>query len=142
MAKTVTKKTRKKKAIKLKKKLKREFSLKRKYKTTYKDIRIWFKQFNDTVFEGKLSPFGQVEIKDLAREKCIGQVVTLDWKRKGTRLFRLEMLPDYPEKKYFLDTLVHEMVHLFQMQNKGNSGAHNDMFWSFQDRVENLGLRL
>jgi hypothetical protein len=142
MAKTVTKKTRKKKAIKLKKKLKREFSLKRKYKTTYKDIRIWFKQFNDTVFEGKLSPFGQVEIKDLAREKCIGQVVTLEWKRKGTRLFRLEMLPDYPEKKDFLDTLVHEMVHLYQMQNLGDTGNHNDLFWSFEPKVNYVGLRL
>ena len=52
------------------------------------------------------------------------------------------MLPSYKTKKDFLDTLIHEMVHLFQMQNKGNSGGHNEMFWSFQDKVENLGLRL
>ena len=89
------------KVQKLKKKLKKEFSVKRKYLTKYKDIKVWFKHINDTVFEGKLSPFGQVEIKNLAREKCIGQVVTLEWKRKGTRLFRLEMLPDYPTKKDF-----------------------------------------
>ena len=130
------------KVQKLKKKLKKEFSVKRKYITKYKDIKVWFKHINDTVFEGKLSPFGQVEIKDLAREKCIGQVVTLEWKRKGTRLFRLEMLPDYPEKKDFLDTLVHEMVHLYQMQNLGDTGNHNDLFWSFQPKVRYIGLQL
>ena len=94
------------KVQKLKKKLKKEFSVKRKYLTKYKDIKVWFKHINDTVFEGKLSPFGQVEIKNLAREKCIGQVVTLEWKRKGTRLFRLEMLPDYPTKKDFLENIL------------------------------------
>tara|TARA_B100000586_G_scaffold10726_1_gene7430 strand:- start:1843 stop:2268 length:426 start_codon:yes stop_codon:yes gene_type:complete len=130
------------KVQKLKKKLKKEFSVKRKYLTKYKDIKVWFKHINDTVFEGKLSPFGQVELKNLAKEKCIGQVVTLEWKRKGTRLFRLEMLPDYPEKKDFLDTLVHEMVHLYQMQNLGDTGNHNDLFWSFQPKVSYIGLQL
>ena len=130
------------KVQKLKKKLKKEFSVKRKYLTKYKDIKVWFKHINDTVFEGKLSPFGQVEIKNLAREKCIGQVGTLEWKRKGTRLFRLEMLPDYPTKKDFLDTLIHEMVHLYQMQNLGDTGNHNDLFWSFQPKVRYIGLQL
>tara|TARA_B100001996_G_C18653473_1_gene590323 strand:+ start:289 stop:717 length:429 start_codon:yes stop_codon:yes gene_type:complete len=130
------------KVQKLKRKLKKEFSVKRKYITKYKDIKVYFKQINDTVFEGKLSPFGQVEIKNLAREKCIGQVVTLEWKRKGTRLFRLEMLPDYPTKKDFLDTLAHEMVHLYQMQNLGDTGNHNDLFWSFQPKVKYIGLQL
>ena len=58
------------KVQKLKRKLKKEFSVKRKYLTKYKDIKVWFKHINDTVFEGKLSPFGQVEIKNLAKEKC------------------------------------------------------------------------
>ena len=136
------KKTKHQKVVSLKRKLKREFALGRQYKSTYKDIKKYFKLFNEIIFGRELSPFGQVEIKDLTRQRCIGQVVTLDWKRKGTRLYKLEMLPSYKTKKDFLDTLIHEMVHLFQMQNKGNSGGHNEMFWSFQDKVENLGLRL
>ena len=52
------------------------------------------------------------------------------------------MLPDYPEKKDFLDTLVHEMVHLYQMQNLGDTGNHNDLFWSFEPKVNYVGLRL
>jgi hypothetical protein len=127
---------------KLKQKIKRQYSIAKKYKTTYKDIKKYFKQLNNYIFNGKLSPFGDVEIKDLTRDKCIGQVITLEWRRKGTRLYKLEMLPEYKTKRDFLDTLVHEMVHLYQMQNLGDTGAHNDLFWSFEPRVEKIGLRL
>ena len=134
--------TRKTRALKLRRKLKKETFIKRKYTTTYKDIKEYFKLFNNAIFNNKLSPFGQVEIKDLARQKCIGQVVVLEWKRAGTRLYRLEMLPSYPTKKDFLDTLVHEMVHLYQMQNLGDTGNHNELFWSFESKVNYVGLRL
>jgi len=77
---------------KLKQKIKRQYSIAKKYKTTYKDIKKYFKQLNNYIFNGKLSPFGDVEIKDLTRDKCIGQVITLEWRRKGTRLYKLEML--------------------------------------------------
>ena len=134
--------TKKSKALKLKRKLIRELSGKRKYISTYKDIKTYFKLFNSALFDSKLSPFGQVEIKDLKRQKCIGQVVVLEWKGAGTRLYKLEMLPSYPNKKDFLDTLVHEMVHLYQMQNLGDTGNHNDLFWSFEPKVNYIGLRL
>ena len=105
-------------------------------------IKDYFKLLNNALFNGKLSPFGQVEIKELKWQKCIGQVVVLEWKRAGTRLYKLEMLPSYPNKKDFLDTLVHEMVHLYQMQNLGDTGNHNDLFWSFEPKVNYIGLRL
>ena len=132
------KSTRKSKAQKLKK----EFMSNRRYATTYKDIKKYFRMFNSAIFDSKLSPFGKIENKNLAREKCIGQVVTFEWKRKGTRLYKLEMLPKYPNKKDFLDTLVHEMVHLYQMQNLGDTGNHNDIFWSFEPKVNYVGLQL
>ena len=130
------------KTLKLKRKLKKEFISNRRYATTYKDIKKYFRMFNAAIFDSKLSPFGKIEIKNLAREKCIGQVVTFEWKRKGTRLYKLEMLPKYPNKKDFLDTLVHEMVHLYQMQNLGDTGNHNDIFWSFEPKVNYVGLQL
>ena len=136
MPKRITKK------LKLKRKLKKEFVSNRRYATTYKDIKKYFRMFNAAIFDSKLSPFGKIEIKNLAREKCIGQVVTFEWKRKGTRLYKLEMLPKYPNKKDFLDTLVHEMVHLYQMQNLGDTGNHNDIFWSFEPKVNYVGLQL
>ena len=98
--------------------------------------------FNAVIFESKLSHLVKYKLKTLAREKCIGQVVTLEWKRKGTRLFKLEMLLSYFKQKRFLDTLIHEMVHLYQMQNLGDSGTHNDLFWSFEGKVNSVGLTL
>ena len=126
----------------VKKVLKRELASNRKYKTTYKDIKKYFRILNNVIFENKLSPFGQIQIKNLDREKCIGQVITFEWKRKGTRLYKLEMMPKYPDKRDFMDTLVHEMVHLYQMQNLGDTGNHNDVFWSFSPKVNYVGLKL
>ena len=67
--------------------------------------------------------------------------VTLNGK-ENTRLYKLEMLPTYPDKRDFMDTLVHEMVHLYQMQNLGDTGNHNDVFWSFSPKVNFVGLQL
>tara|TARA_Y100000114_G_C11754260_1_gene326012 strand:+ start:1022 stop:1435 length:414 start_codon:yes stop_codon:yes gene_type:complete len=126
----------------IKMKLKRDMSKsgKKKYTTTYKDIKKYFKLINAGVFENRLSPFNDVKIRDLTREKCVGQVVIHEQKRKGTRQYVLEMLPKYEDKPYFLDTLAHEMVHLYQMQNAGDTGNHNDLFYSFVPKLKQVGL--
>ena len=132
------------KKLKVKKLIKRgvKASGERQNKTTYKAIKKYFKVINEGMFDGKLSPFNEVEIKNLARQKCVGQVNILEWKRKGTRRYHLEMLPNYPNLQYFLDTLCHEMVHLYQMQNLGDTGNHNKLFWSFEKKAKTLGLGL
>ena len=61
--------TRKMKAMKLKKALKKEFSSKRQYKTTYKDIKKYFRILNNVIFENKLSPFGQIQIKNMSTNR-------------------------------------------------------------------------
>jgi hypothetical protein len=134
--------TKKSKALKFRKKVKTDMSTNKQYITTYKDIKKYFKELNTLIFNNELSPFNQIEIKDLRREKCIGQVVTMEWKRKGTRIFKLEMMPKYSNKRDFMDTLVHEMVHLYQMVNKGDTGNHNEMFYSFESKVNYIGLQL
>ena len=130
------------KKLKIKKKLSKELSVKRKYKTTYADINKYFKLINQAVFDNKLSPFKDIEIKDLTRQKCVGQVIILEWKRKGTRVYKLEMLPEYKDKKDFVDTLGHEMVHLYQMANLGDTGNHNKLFYSFGPKLQEIGLQL
>ena len=49
-------KSKKVRISKLKQKIKRQYSIAKKYKTTYKDIKKYFKQLNTFVFDGKLSP--------------------------------------------------------------------------------------
>lgn len=134
--------TKKSKALKFRKKVKLNMSTNKQYITTYKDIKKYFKELNTLIFNNQLSPFNQIEIKDLRREKCVGQVVTMEWKRKGTRIYKLEMMPKYSNKRDFMDTLVHEMVHLYQMVNKGDTGNHNEMFYSFESKVNYIGLQL
>ena len=140
MAKTKSKKSQ------VKKILKRELASRKKYKTTYKDIKHYFDIINKSVFDNVLSPFNDIIIKKIYRDKtkkyCYGQVVVWEWKRKGTRVFHLEMLPEYRNKKDFVDTLGHEMVHLYQMANVGDSGNHNKLFYSFRPKLNAIGLDL
>jgi hypothetical protein len=114
--------TRTEKKLKVRKLFKKDFSVKAKYKTTYSEIKI--KQIKDRQF------------------KCWGQVCIYEWKRKGTRQYHLEMLPEYPTKKDFVDTLGHEMVHLYQMANVGDSGNHNALFYSFKPKLKQIGLNI
>ena len=124
--------------------LKRELSKRTKYKTTYKDIKYYFIMINKVVFKNKLSPFNDILIKNIRYPKitCMGQVVAWEWKRKGTRQFHLEMLPYYRDKREFVDTLGHEMVHLYQMANIGDTGNHNKIFYSFRPKLNKIGLDL
>lgn len=136
--------TKTEKKLRAKKLFKKDFSVKAKYKTTYSDIKKYFKIINDVVFDNLLSPFNEVKIKQIKdREfKCWGQVCIYEWKRKGTRQYHLEMLPEYPTKKDFVDTLGHEMVHLYQMANVGDTGNHNALFYSFKPKLKQIGLTL
>ena len=130
--------------MRIKKILKRELASRKKYKTTYKDIKKYFEIINKAVFDNVLSPFNEILIKKIRdpKIKCMGQVVVWEWKRKGTRVFHLEMLPEYYDKREFVDTLGHEMVHLYQMANVGDTGNHNKLFYSFRSKLNAIGLDL
>jgi|TARA_B110000967_G_C18568753_1_gene403795 hypothetical protein len=116
----------------------------KKYKTTYKDIKMYFTMINELVFDNKLSPFNKVLIKQLRHktEKIYGQVLTYDWDRTGAREYQLHMIPYYKNKKDFACTLAHEMVHLYQMANEGDTGNHNQLFYSYRSKLNKIGLDL
>lgn len=130
----------------MKKVLKRELASNRKYKTTYKDIKKYFNVINKALFKNILQPFNDIQIKKIYKDEskkfCYGQVTTWVWERKGTQQFWLEMLPTYRNKKEFVETLAHEMIHLWQMNIKGDTGNHNKLFYSFRPKLNKLGLDL
>ena len=132
--------------MKVKKVLKRELASNRKYKTTYKDIKKYFKVLNKALFKNILQPFNDIQIKKIYKDEskkfCYGQVTTWMWERKGTQQFWLEMLPTYRNKKEFVETLAHEMIHLWQMNHVGDTGNHNKLFYSFRPKLNKLGLDL
>jgi hypothetical protein len=130
----------------VKKVLKRELASNRKYKTTYKDIKKYFNVLNKALFKNILQPFNDIQIKKIYKDEtkkfCYGQVTTWVWERKGTQQFWLEMLPSYRNKKEFVETLAHEMIHLWQMNIKGDTGNHNKLFYSFRPKLNKLGIDL
>ena len=130
----------------MKKVLKRELASNRKYKTTYKDIKKYFKVLNKALFKNILQPFNDIQIKKIYKDEskkfCYGQVTTWMCERKGTQQFWLEMLPTYRNKKEFVATLALEMIHLWQMNIKGDTGNHNKIFYSFRPKLNKLGLDL
>ena len=140
MGKTTTRKSQ------IKKILKRDLVSNRKYKTTYKDIKKYFNIINKSVFNNVLAPFNDIKIKKIYKDETKkywnGKVTGWEWKRKGTQQYHLEMLPYYRNKKDFVDTLGHEMVHLYQMANVGDTGNHNKLFYSFRPKLNRIGLDL
>ena len=118
----------------IKKRLKKELVSNRKYKTTYKDIKKFFTLINRVVFNDILAPFNEIKIKKIydTKKKCFGQVVVYEWKRKGTTAFHLEMCRHYKNKKEFIDTLGHEMVHHWQLTIGKDTGNHNDIFYKWK----------
>ena len=112
----------------------------KKYITNFKDIRNYFKIFNKSLFKNELNPFNDVKIKRIVRGS--GQCVEYISYRKGTNFFVLEMMPKYKNKMEFLNTLSHEMVHLWQQTIMKDTGNHNKLFFSFRSKFKRLNLHL
>jgi hypothetical protein len=127
--------------IKIKKRILREIKDSEKnFVTTFKEIKKYFKIFNKLLFKNKLNPFNDIKIKRII--KGSGQCVEYLSYRKGTNFFVLEMMPKYKNKLEFLNTLAHEMVHLWQQTVMHDTGNHNKLFWSFRTKFKKLNLRL
>ena len=127
--------------IRVKKKILKETELSdKKYIATYRDIKKYFKYFNKILFKDKLNSFNDIQIKRLV--KASGQCVENISYSKGTSFFVLEMMPKYKNKTEFLNTLSHEMVHLWQQTVKQDNGSHNKLFFSFKTKFKKLNLTL
>ena len=124
--------------MRVKKVLKRELASNRKYKTTYKDIKKYFKVLNKALFKNILQPFNDIQLKDLKWQKCYGQVIQWEWKGKGTQQFHLQMLPSYRNKKEFVETLAHEILHSGKLEhikcrNNNHKKYHNNLMFTNDD---------
>ena len=136
-----TKDLNKKIIIRVKKKILKETKMSdKKYVANYNDIKKYFKYFNKILFKDKLNSFNDIQIKKLT--KASGQCVENISYYKGTSFFVLELKPRYKNKVEFLNTLSHEMLHLWQQTIKHDSGRHNKLFFSFKNKFKKLNLTL
>ena len=111
----------------------------KKFITNYKDIKKYFKYFNKILFKDKLNNFNDIKIRKI---NCSGQCVENISYYKGTSFFVLELKPIYKNKIEFLNTLAHEMLHLWQMTVRHDNGTHNRLFFSFKSKFKKLNLSL
>ena len=112
----------------------------KKFITNYKDIKKYFKYFNNLLFKDKLNNFNDIKIKKMTN--CSGQCVENISYYKGTSFFVLELKPRYKNKTEFLNTLSHEMLHLWQQTIMQDTGRHNKLFFSFKTKFKKLNLTL
>ena len=112
----------------------------KKFITNYKDIKRYFKYFNKTLFKDKLNNFNDIKIKKM--NNCSGQCVENISYYKGTSFFVLELKPKYKNKIDFLNTLSHEMLHLWQQTIMRDTGRHNRLFFSYKSKFKKLNLTL
>ena len=111
----------------------------KKFITNYKDIKKYFKYFNKKLFKSKLNKFNDIKIRNM---NCSCQCVENISYYKGTSFFVLELKPRYKNKIDFLNTLSHEMLHLWQQTIKFDKGKHNKLFFSFKNKFKKLDLTL
>jgi len=58
-------------------------------------------------------------------------------------VYKIELHSKYPKWKDFIETLAHEMVHLYQMQVMEDPYSnHNENFYGFRSKFKTLGLKL
>jgi len=131
---------RRKKALKLRHKIVKEtLNHRGPYLTNRRAIDLWFRYINRAVFNNELPNFDKIIIKKWLK-KAVGQVCA--YPDRDPKRFELEMLRKYNTKKEFIETLAHEMIHLYQFALKKDTGNHNSIFYSFRPRFKFIGLGL
>ena len=125
------------------------------FRPTEQQAYHWFKELNKGLFNGKLP---NVPLYILRMTNDWGRCWA-NWDnrkcRKGTYdqsvipygkceiEFAIELHSKYPTWKDFIETLAHEMVHLYQMQVwKDPYSNHNAYFYSWKNYFKQHNLRL
>ena len=114
----------------------------------------WFSRLNTLLFGNKLGRV-YIEVKKLHNDwgRCV-----VDWDNRKTpkgkfnqRIipyhipcsYKIQLITKYPKWQDFIETLAHEMVHLYQMTVlKDPYSNHNANFYSFRSKFKSAGLKL
>ena len=127
----------------------------RNFKPTHSLVVTWFKHLNKGLFGNKLPnvPLYLVRMTDdwggcwanwdnrKCRKGTYDQTVIPYEKADVT--FAIELHSKYPTFKDFIETLAHEMVHLYQMTIlKDPYSNHNANFYAFRNKFKSAGLTL
>ena len=124
------------------------------FRPTAKMAAYWFTRLNSLLFNGRLGRV-YITVKKLHHDwgRCV-----VDWDNRKTpkgkfnqRIipyhipcdYYIELHCKFPSWKCFIETLAHEMVHLYQMTIiKDPYSNHNKNFYSFTEKFNSVGLSL
>jgi len=126
------------------------------HRPTIAQVQSWFNILNRGLFNSRLS-MPEFELRRLA--DCSGQCICLWDGRKIETVneralpvdqlphlginFRIELRQKYDTWKDFIETLAHEMVHLYQMTiDRDVYSNHNANFYRWRDKFKQFGLGL
>jgi len=129
--------TKRKKQLKFKKTIE---NLSGRYVVTKVKVTKWFNKLNELLFDNVLEDFDGIKVRCITGQ--VGACVEYENEKTGIKTYKLEINPTFRNFKSFASTLAHEMVHLYQMKVKNDSGNHNKMFYSFKPKMETLKLQL
>ena len=124
------------------------------FRPTEQQAYHWFKVINRGLFNSRL-PTVPLHIRNLHKDwgRCVA-----NWDNRKTPKgkfdqrvipyhievdFYIELHCKFPKWKDFIETLAHEMVHLYQMTvMKDPFSNHNHNFYAFRNKFRAVGLRL
>lgn len=116
-------------------------------KITKRLVKSWFNFFNEVIFGGVLKYFDYVTLDDLDRNLYWGMIYYYSEDIDGNEIeeYELKIHSDLEPKK-FLETLGHEMIHLYQGQILKDFSLEEpiegNIFYQFQELFSVFGLNV
>jgi len=126
------------------------------FKPTLNQTKYWFRIINKEIFDSKLKrPRITVSQKKQVMGQCVAKWDSRIIGRKGewdqkkipyhnpTINYLIEMHHRFDTWRDYIETLAHEMIHLYQMTViKDPTANHNDSFYQWKNRFKKFGLNL
>ena len=106
------------------------------YNPTVRSSKRAYNQLNKAIFKSKLPPASEINFE-------IGNI-TLKWwgyceyNKSG---FKIKLLPEYVNRKFFIAILAHEMVHVWEQVTYSRM-THGPNFFGFKEIFEENGIEL
>ena len=115
---------------------------KRRYSKTFYPtkhlITRWFNILNEEIFDNKIYPFYEIEIK--RKHGCHAEHIPLE-DLNGNIFGVLSISDRFINKNEFLFTLAHEMVHQWQWMHLYRT-SHGESFWKWKTRLAKFEIPL
>jgi hypothetical protein len=109
------------------------------FRPTIKEIRKWCGILNESVFDGVIPTFYNIEIKEYRGQfaACVPRVKN----KNQERCIELQINPKFDNFKHFIIILVHEMIHAWEWILKGKC-SHGKDFFSWKQKLKEHGIPL